>query len=315
MGASDPTPAILAMGEPMLEFNQASAADPQQFQQGFGGDTSNFCVAVARQGGSVGYVTRLGNDAFGRLFVDLWRREQVDVQGVATDPDAHTGVYFVTHDEKGHAFSYLRKDSAASRMSPENLPLDLIGRAKYLHLSGITQAISGSACDAVFAALDVARKSGVCVTYDPNVRLKLWPLARAKAIVEATVRQVNYFLPSFEDAQTLTGLSDAESIIQHFLALGPHTVCLKLGGDGVLVASGDRRTRIAGHRVAVVDATGAGDCFDGAFVTRLSMGDAAEDAARYANAAAALATTGFGAVAPIPAPADVRALLDQRKDG
>lgn len=309
MAASDSTPAILAIGEPMLEFNQASAADLQHFLQGFGGDTSNFCMAVARQGGSVGYVTRLGNDAFGRLFMDLWRREQVDVQGVAIDADAHTGVYFVTHDEHGHAFSYLRKDSAASRMSPQNLPLELIGRAKYLHLSGITQAISGSACDAVFAALDVAHKAGVCVTYDPNVRLKLWPLARAKAIVEATLRQVDYFLPSLEDAQTLTGLSDAESIIQYFLAMGPHTVCLKLGGEGVLVATGTQRTRIAGNPVAVVDATGAGDCFDGAFVTRLSMGDSAEDAARYANAAAALATTGFGAVAPIPAPSDVRALL------
>jgi 2-dehydro-3-deoxygluconokinase len=311
MGASDPTPPILAIGEPMLEFNQASAAEPQHFLQGFGGDTSNFCVAVARQGGSVGYITRLGNDAFGRLFVDLWRREQVDVQGVAIDQNAHTGVYFVTHDDKGHAFSYLRKDSAASRMSPDNLALDLIGRAKYLHLSGITQAISGSACDGVFAALDVARKAGACVTYDPNVRLKLWPLARAKAIVDATLRQVDYFLPSLDDAQTLTGLSDAESIIQHFLAMGPHTVCLKLGSEGVLVANGSRRTRIAGIPVAVVDATGAGDCFDGAFVARLSMGDSAEDAARYANAAAALATTGYGAVAPIPAPSDVRALLAQ----
>lgn len=309
MAASETrTPTILAIGEPMLEFNQASS-DPQRFLQGFGGDTSNFCVAVARQGGRAGYVTRLGDDAFGRFFLELWRTEQVDVSGVAIDPQAHTGVYFVTHDVQGHAFSYLRKGSAASRLSPDNLPLALIDAARYLHVSGITQAISESACDAVFTAIDRARKAGVVVTYDPNMRLKLWPLARARAIVAATAREVDIMLPSLEEAQTLTGLSLPDEIVQCYLDLGPHTVCLKMGGDGVLVATRNRRTRIAGHQVKVLDATGAGDCFDGAFVARLSMGDTAEAAARYANAAAALSTSGFGAVAPIPRPADVAAML------
>ncbi|QGZ65782.1 sugar kinase [Paraburkholderia acidisoli] len=303
-------PAILAIGEPMIEFNQASAANTAQFLQGFGGDTSNFCVAAARQGASVGYVTRLGDDTFGRLFLDLWRAENVDVQGVALDAEAHTGVYFVTHGEAGHAFSYLRKGSAASRMTPETLPLDFIAATRFLHVSGISQAISASACDAVFAAIAQARRAGAAVTYDPNMRLKLWPLARARAVIEATVREVDYLLPSLEDAQTLTGISDPEAIVAHYLALGPHTVCLKMGGDGVLVASGTQRTRIAGHAMNVVDATGAGDCFDGAFVTRLAAGETPEAAARYANAAAALSTQGFGAVAPIPRPEAVAALLN-----
>ncbi|WP_404985397.1 sugar kinase [Caballeronia sp. LZ034LL] len=308
MAASEMAAEIVAIGEPMIEFNQ-TAANARDYLQGFGGDTSNFCVAVARQGGRVGYVTRLGDDAFGRSFLDLWQREGVDTSGVATDHEAHTAVYFVTHDERGHAFSYLRRGSAASRLSPANLPLDAIGRARYLHVSGISQAISESACDAVLAAVELAKRSGVAVTFDPNVRLKLWPLTRARAIIDATARHADYMLPSFEDAQTLTGLDDPEAIVQHYLALGPHTVCLKLGGDGVLVAQGASRVRIAGHKVDVVDATGAGDCFDGAFVTRLAAGDSAEAAARYANAAAALSTQGYGAVAPIPRPADVRAML------
>ncbi|MBN3857520.1 sugar kinase [Paraburkholderia sp. Ac-20340] len=303
------SPAILALGEPMIEFNQSAGNDARQFLQGFGGDTSNFCVAAARQGASVGYVTRVGGDAFGSLFLGLWREEGVDVQGVAVDAQAHTGVYFVTHDARGHAFSYLRKDSAASQMSPQALPLDLLARARFLHVSGISQAISASACDAVFEAIAHARRAGATICYDPNVRLKLWPLARARAVIEATAREVDYLLPSLEDAQTLTGLVDAEAIVAHYLALGVRTVCLKMGGDGVLVARGGQRTRIAGHAVSVVDATGAGDCFDGAFVARLAAGDAPEVAARYANAAAALSTQGFGAVAPIPRPDAVAARL------
>ncbi len=84
---------------------------------------------------------------------------------------------------------------------------------------------------------------------------------------------------------------------------------LKLGPDGVIVSDGTKRERIAGHKVNAVDATGAGDCFCGATLARLCAGDTAFEAARYANAAAALATTGFGAVAPLPRPEAVRALL------
>ena len=87
-------------------------------------------------------------------------------------------------------------------------------------------------------------------------------------------------------------------------------MALKLGPDGVLVSAPGGRERIAGHRVAHVDATGAGDCFDGAFITRVVSGDTPAAAARYANAAAALATTGYGAVAPLPRPKDVEALLE-----
>jgi 2-dehydro-3-deoxygluconokinase len=84
---------------------------------------------------------------------------------------------------------------------------------------------------------------------------------------------------------------------------------VKLGRDGCLVSDGVRRERIGGVRVAAIDATGAGDCFDGAFASRMVAGDDAFGAARYANAAAALATTAYGAVAPLPRAADVDRLL------
>jgi 2-dehydro-3-deoxygluconokinase len=92
-------------------------------------------------------------------------------------------------------------------------------------------------------------------------------------------------------------------------ALGAPQVVLKLGADGALVSDGKRRERIAGHAVTVADATGAGDCFCGNLLARLAGGDSIFDAARYANAAAALAVQGFGAVAPLPRPEQVRALL------
>jgi 2-dehydro-3-deoxygluconokinase len=300
---------LVAIGEPMLEFNQVRRDDPSMYRQGFGGDTSNCIVAAARLGARTAYITRLGNDAFGRLFLDLWRSEGVDTRGIAIDDEAPTGIYFVTHGDTGHQFSYLRAGSAASRMRADTLPVDIVRGAHVLHVSGISQAISASACDAVLAAMEVAREAGTRVSYDSNLRLKLWPLARARAVIIASMARCDWFLPSFEEASQLSGHADPPSIIDWCHAQGAPVVVLKMGAEGCWVSSREGRTRIHGHRVEAIDATGAGDCFDGAFTARICAGDAPADAARFANAAAALATTGFGAVAPLPRPDAVQALL------
>lgn len=301
---------VLAIGEPMLEFSQAGdGGTAPQYLQGYGGDTSNFAVAAARQGARVGYVTRVGRDTFGERFMALWQREGIDVAGVQHDPAAATGIYFISHDEAGHHFSYYRAGSAASRMRPDDLPQRAIEAARVLHVSGISQAISTSACDAVFAALTMARDANRLVSYDPNVRLKLWPAARARAIVLETVALADYCLPSLEDAVTLLGDDSPDALADAFLARGARCVALKLGPEGVLVATAEERHRVAGVRVDSVDATGAGDTFDGAFITELLRGARLEDAARYANAAAALSTRGYGAVDPIPARTEVERYL------
>jgi 2-dehydro-3-deoxygluconokinase len=299
---------VLALGEPMIEFNQTTPGRPE-FLQGFGGDTSNAAIAAARSGARAGYLTRIGDDAFGRLLLGLWRDEGVATDAVAIDPAAHTAVYFVTHGPEGHAFSYLRAGSAASRMRPQDVPLERVRAARIVQASGISLAISASACDAVLHAFDAARGAGATVAFDSNLRLKLWPLARARAMIGAAAGMADVFFPSLDDVQALSGLDDPDAIVDWSHRLGAKAVLLKLGAQGVLASDGTRRERIAGHRVDAVDATGAGDCFCGACLARLAAGDSLWDAARYANAAAALSTTGYGAVAPLPRPDAVRALL------
>jgi 2-dehydro-3-deoxygluconokinase len=300
---------LVALGEPLLEFNQVRQDDTTTYRQGFGGDTSNCAIAAARLGARTAYVTRLGEDAFGRMFIDLWGRESVDVSGVGRSADAPTGIYFVTHGAHGHEFSYLRTGSAAAGMRPGDLPLDVIRATQVLHISGISQAISASACDTVFAAIDAARIAGARISYDSNLRLKLWPLERARAVITATIALCDWFLPSLDEAAQLSRATDPHAILGWCHARGAPTVALKMGAGGCWVSTNTGRDHIAGHDVDAVDATGAGDCFDGAFAGRIVAGDAAVVAARYANAAAALATTGSGAVAPLPRHADVVAFL------
>jgi 2-dehydro-3-deoxygluconokinase len=301
---------LICLGEPLVELNQTDPNEPRLLL-GHGGDSSNCAVAAARQGLAVGYWTRLGADALGDGFLELWRREGVDASAVPRDPAAPTGLYLVTHGAGGHAFTYYRSGSAAARMTPEDLPAAWLASCRCLMASAISQAISTSACDTVFRAFEIVRGTGGLLAYDTNYRPRLWPVARARAIVAEAARQVDLLLPGLDDARALTGLADPDRIVDHYLALGPRVVALTLGAEGALVATAERRERLAPHRVAAVDATGAGDAFDGAFLAEYLRGGDPFAAGRWANAAAALATTGFGAVAPLPSRAAVQALLER----
>jgi 2-dehydro-3-deoxygluconokinase len=296
----------------MAEFSQLPDGPPGHYLAGHGGDTSNCAIAAARQGAAVGYVTALGADTFADSFIDLWQREGVDSSGVKRDEAAHTAVYFIDHGPDGHRFSYLRAGSAASRMRPEDLPQSLIAEAEILHVSGISQAISASAADTVFRAIEIARAAGTRVSYDPNLRLSLWPLARARAVIHAGLAAADYVLTNLEEGRQLTGANSAEAIAEHYLGLGVGTVVVKMGAEGALLAAGEGRQRLAGHAIAAIDASGAGDTFDGAFLAETVRGADSLAAATYANAAAALSTTGYGAVAPIPRRADVEAMMKRR---
>ncbi|MBI2555804.1 MAG: sugar kinase [Candidatus Rokubacteria bacterium] len=299
---------IVSIGEPMIEFNQTRPGEPN-YQQGFGGDTSNITIAAARSGAVTAYVTRIGDDEFGRMFLKLWKDEGVDTRGVSVDHGAYTGAYVVTHGPQGHVFSYLRTGSAASRLQPDDVPAELIKQTRYVIASGISMAISTSAADAVLAAFDLGRASGAKIAFDPNVRAKLWPLARARAMIQAAAGSADFFFPSVEDARALSGAEDTDANLDWAHRLGAKTVFLKMGAKGVIVSDGTRREAYRGLAVTAVDATGAGDCFCGAVLARLAAGDSIWEAARYANVAAALATTWFGAVQPLPRAEAVRRLM------
>jgi 2-dehydro-3-deoxygluconokinase len=302
-------PEIICFGEPLMELNQAEGGD--HYLAGHGGDTSNCAIAAARQGARVGYLTALGADGFGQSFLDLWAREGVDHSRVLRKAEAQTGIYFVSHGQAGHSFSYRRAGSAASRITPEEVPEDYIAGAQILHVSGISQAISDSACDAVFHAIAIARENGVKVSYDPNLRLQLWPLDRARAVIHGAMASCHIALPGLDDARLLTGLEAPEAIADFYLSLGAEIVVLTLGPDGALVATGGERRQIPGRKVAAVDATAAGDTFDGAFLAEYLRGADPFRAAAYANGAAALSTQGYGAVAPMPGRAEVTAFLER----
>lgn len=305
---------IIALGEPLMEMSASEEGNLDSaslFLSGFGGDASNFAVAASRAGGSVSMLTRLGNDQFGEAFMKLWRNEGIDVSLVERDPMAPTGLYFIARNPAGHDFTYYRAGSAASRMAPEFLPEEAIDRAGLLHVTGVTQGISITACDTALRAMESAKKAGVLVSYDPNYRPTLWSLARARAIIHASMAMADIIFPSMEEAQTMLGVTDPEQALEHYLGICSGIVVLKLGPEGALIASAEKRLRVDPIRVKTLDASGAGDTFAGAFATAYLEGRPLEWCGRFAATASGLSTTGLGCVGPMPGREDILAHMEQ----
>lgn len=302
---------VVCFGEPMYEFSQIPGKS-REYLQGFGGDTMNCAIAASRQGARVAYVSRVGDDAFGHQMFRLWEREGIDSSAVKLDPDAHTAVYFISHGEAGHTFSYLREHSAASRFCVDDLPVAMLQGTRFFYTSGITQAISNSAREAVFAAFKIARDAGASIVFDANFRPALWSIDEARDVIGSTIALTDYFLLSLEDAQSLTGLVEPDPILDWCVGAGAGVVILKLGAEGAVYRNGDVKGMASGFPVRAVDATGAGDCFAGSLMARLSQDNDLDKAVTYACAAAALTCTGFGAVDPVPRSGEVLGLISTR---
>lgn len=299
------TPDILCLGEPMVEFVREDA-EGRSYRRGFGGDTSNFAIAAARQGASVGYITALGADRFGDALVDLWAGEGIDTAHVIRSDSAPTGIYFVDPDPEARQFTYYRAGSAASRYRPDDLPRAALAATQLLHVSGITLAVSETMREATFAAIEAC---GGAVSLDTNLRPALWPLDTARAVLDRAIAKSDTVVTSIDDCALLYGVEAPDRIIDAFQAQGPETVLVTLGAGGCRVASGDRRETVPAHPTKAIDSTGAGDSLAGSFhAWRLETGDAFE-AARCAVIVAAGTVSGLGGIDPIPRRAAVLAAM------
>lgn len=288
---------ILCLGEPLVEFVRL---DDGTYKRGFGGDTSNAAIAAARQGASVGYLTALGADRFGDSIIDLWTSEGVDADYVRCDPKAPTGIYFVDPDPEGRFFTYYREGSAASRMTPDHLPIEAIDSARCLHLSGITLAVSDTLRETAFAAMRHAREADTKVSLDTNLRLKLWDIDTARQVTDSAMALADIAITSIDDSLHLTGLENPKAIAARYHDIGPDTVLVTLGADGCWLSHPGGNVQIPPAPADPVDSTGAGDSFAGAFLAWwLETGDPVLAATRAACVAAGT-VSGLGAVDPIP---------------
>lgn len=309
-------PDIVSIGECMIElFADEPLADTPIFHKSYGGDTLNLLVAASRLGSSTGYVTKVGDDPFASFLVNSWQEEGIDISRVRR-VSGFNGLYFISLLPGGEReFTYYRKGSAASTLTPDDLDTAYLAGARLLHVSGITQALSSSCRATVLAAVKIARDNGVMVSFDPNLRLPLWSLSQAQAALHEVLPYVDIVLPSApEETLQLVGAASPEAAIDYFWRQGVKTVAVKVGRDGCVVgADGNIVSLPAVAPNGVLDTTGAGDAFNGGFLHGIVSGMSPVDAARVGVVVAGLKLAGRGAVTGLPRREQVERILSQRE--
>lgn len=264
-----------------------------------GGAEANTAVLLARLGHSVSYVSRVGDDPFGRRVVAALAREGVDVTRVRVDPDGPTGLYLREWLPDGlRRVHYYRRGSAASRMSDADLDEDLCAGARVLLLSGVTPALSSSCASAADRAIGLARSAGALVAMDLNYRRPLWDPATARRTLAPLMGQVDLLLMSREDSLAILD-ADGEPAMRAAAALGARSVVLKAAEAGAAALVDGAIVRAPAVAVQeVVDPVGAGDAFNAGFLSCRLRGGGIADALRAGNelGAAAVASLGDSAV-------------------
>lgn len=220
----------------------------------------------------------------------------MDISSIKINEDRKTGLYFVRHSEAGHRFCYHRKNSAATVLRPSPEIDDLLSRSRIVHLSGISIAIAQPELGTLDHILDQIDKSDTLLSFDLNFRPALWAPEVARKQVERAVKAADIFLPGMDDIKMLYGIADPDRAVDFCLQNGLKLIVLKNGKNEIIVADGVNRTRITPPKVMSVDATGAGDCFDGTFLAYIAKGINAIEAANLAAQSAAISTTKIGAI-------------------
>jgi len=303
----------VTMGETMIQLSPKETGllrHAREFERHVGGAESNVAIGLARLGHEVGWISRVGADEFGACVQSTIRGEGVDTSQVIRDPDAPTGVYFKEQRRADHTrVYYYRDDSAASRLAPSDLDPAYIGRADYLHLTGITPALSDRCREATWAAFRIAGEQDVAVSFDPNVRRKLWSEAEARSTIREMLPSVRTILTGQGEATLLTGEDDPETAARALYELGPAEVVVRLGANGALGLDPSGLEHRPALEVDAVDVVGAGDAFTAGYLSGRLRGKSLGESLRLGNVAGGLATTVHGDAEGIPTREEVQAYL------
>ncbi len=293
---------LCCVGECMIELSGVDF-DAGRARIGFAGDTLNTAIYLARLGVDTAYVTLVGRDAISDRMVAAIAAEGVDVGLIGRHPDRLPGLYSITVDAAGErSFLYWRDQSAARRLFSEGAPgLDGLDDFGVIYLSGITLAILPIEVRArLVQRLGARRAAGAQIVFDSNYRPRLWPDASAaKAAMEAVWRVCTLGLPSLEDELALSPGATPEGVAARLRGLGVDEVVVKMGGAGLLIATGAGLERPAlAPATQVVDSTGAGDSFNAGYIAARLAGDAPAQAAQAAHRLALAVLSQPGAILP-----------------
>lgn len=316
---------IAALGELLIDFTEAGNSKDRMklFEQNPGGAPANLLTVASHMGYQTAFIGKVGKDMHGTFLKKTLEDEGIDAAAVVEDANYFTTLAFVAIDENGERqFSFARKPGADTQLEKKDLDEKLLKDCRIFHFGSLSltdEPAKGTTIEAV----RIAKEAGALISYDPNYRASLWKDTKtAVAAMKSAVPLADVMKVSDEESLLLTGAKSYEEAADALLAFGLKLVAVTLGEDGVLVATRNRKERVAGFKTDAVDTTGAGDSFWGGFLSKfLSLDKQVEDlgaeeiraCAVQGNAVASLCVQKRGGIPAIPGKEEVVAFLEKQK--
>ncbi|KML41930.1 MAG: sugar kinase [Bacillota bacterium] len=310
---------VVTIGDAMITFNP-SATGPMRFVPTFerkiGGAELNVAIGCSRLGLKTGWISRLGNDEFGRHIFNTVRGEGIDVSQLKLVDGYPTSLNFkeIMGDGSVRTF-YYRTNSPTTALTIETLSEEYIKNSKVLHITGIFPAVDKEKnIDLIKYAISLAKKHGVLVSFDPNIRLKLWTKEEARTVLREFLPYVDIFLTGEEEAELLLGTSDPREVIELGKAFGISHIAIKQGEKGsVGYQNGEYIEAPAFKAKKVVDTVGAGDGFDSGFIYGLLNQWPLQKTLQFANVIGSMVVSVSGDNEGLPYLEDVLVQLGERE--
>lgn len=304
---------VTAIGELLIDFTPAgnNAAGDLIFARKPGGAPANVLAANSKLGGKTSFIGKVGNDMFGQFLKNVLENTQIDTTGLIYDPDVPTTLAFVQLDARGdRSFSFYRKPGADVMLQISDIKEDMMTNCHVFHFGSVSLTDEPSR-STTLAAVEIAKKAGCIISYDPNYRPALWNnVETAKEQMKAGLALADIVKVSEEEMVLLTGKNDLQEGSNELARYGASLVLISLGPKGAFYRKGELYEMLPTYNVKTVDTNGAGDSFLGAVhyrlrektlaeIQKLSQEDM-EDIISFANAAGSLTTTKGGAIPAMP---------------
>jgi 2-dehydro-3-deoxygluconokinase len=309
---------VLTIGEPMallIPDHEGALEDMEQFRKYVAGAEVNFSIGMSRLKHKVAYISKLGDDPFGKHIYKFLANNDIDTRYVKFDSELLTGFQLKEKVTAGdpEVISF-RKNSAASALDFADVEdIDWQG-VKHIHITGIPPALSDSCREVVYELIATAKKNKARVSFDPNLRLKLWKKPKQMVrVINDLAKLSDIVLPGVHEGKILTGSDNPKVIADFYLAAGVQAVVLKLGAKGSYVKTQQEEFTVPGFNVEkVVDTVGAGDGFAVGVISALIEGHSLKDAVIRGNAIGALAVMSPGDNDGLPTREELKAFLEAR---
>ncbi|XP_068651852.1 fructokinase-2-like [Aristolochia californica] len=317
---------VVCFGEMLIDFVPdvagVSLAESMGFLKAPGGAPANVAVAISKLGGKSAFIGKVGDDEFGHMLVNILKQNTVNVDGVCFDKDARTALAFVTLKKNGEReFMFYRNPSADMLLKESELNLKLIREAKIFHYGSIS-LISEPSRSAHLAAMKAAKEAGLLLSYDPNVRLPLWPSPEAaREGIKSIWNHADFIKVSDDEVAFLTnGNPSEEKVVMSLWYDGLKMLIVTDGEKGCRYFTKSFKGSVPGFSVKTIDTTGAGDAFVGSLLSSIAKDSSIlenesklKERLKLANACGALCTTQKGAIPALPTESVAQELVAKAK--